>query len=83
MIYLFLLFLQFAFAVSPVRIAVLEFRGVNIEESALTLLADDVREGVLIAVKNDTSSSQYLVMTRENMISILKHSFCQFLRLFS
>ena len=72
MIYLFLLFLQVAFAVSPVRIAVLEFRGINIEESALTLLADDVREGVLIALKNDSSnSSNYLVMTRENMMSIL------------
>ena len=72
MIYLFLLFLQVAFAVSPVRIAVLEFRGINIEESALTLLADDVREGVLIAVKNDSTNSNYLVMTRENMMSILK-----------
>ena len=64
-----LFFLQFALAGTPIRIAVLEFRGIGIQESALTLLADDVREGVLVAVK--PQQEQYLVMTRENMMSIL------------
>ncbi len=76
MIFIVFLLSQFAFASTQMRIAVLEFRGIDIQESALTLLADDVREGVLVAVKQeinqDNYQPKYLVMTRENMMSILK-----------
>ena len=66
--FLFILFPDVSFA-EVKRLAVLEFRGVNIaDESLLGLLSDGVRSGLIKSI----DTSQYLVMTRESTLQILK-----------
>ena len=55
------------------RLAVLEFRGVGVNDGLLRVLSDKVREGVLDVSKGITIDGESLIiMTRENMERILK-----------
>ena len=49
------------------RVAVLEFRGVAIEEAMLLKLSDQARS----AAVDTLSKEEYLIMTRENMMQVL------------
>ena len=68
---LLLLFLpQVSFA--EVRLAVLEFRGTGLGESGLRILSDKVREGVLSVSQGKVNGQKLIIMTRENMMQVLK-----------
>ena len=55
------------------RLAVLEFQGVGVDEEIVSLLADDVRIGVLEGIGNRlVDNEEILVMTRENMMEFMK-----------
>lgn len=49
------------------RVAVLEFRGIGIEEAMLLKLSDQARRGALDTLSKD----EYLIITRENMMQVL------------
>ncbi len=71
-IFLFLLALIFSLPISAGeivqrRVAVLEFRGIGVEEAVLLKLSDQSR-GAAVDV---LSKEQYLIMTRENMLQVL------------
>ena len=54
------------------RLAVLEFRGVGVDEQALPVITDYVRSGVLEGIgKQQVDGNDVLVMTRENMMDML------------
>ncbi|MEC7986236.1 MAG: PEGA domain-containing protein [Myxococcota bacterium] len=58
---------------ADVRLAVLEFQGIEVEESLLRVLSDKVRAGTLKASKGRKIKGQdLLIITRENMLEILK-----------
>lgn len=72
--YLFFVLLIFwsASARADIRLAVLEFRGVDVSPVLLHVLADDVRLSALeIGKSQKTSSDRLIVMTRENINQIL------------
>ena len=50
------------------RLAVLEFRGMDVEQKILFLLSDEIRSGILKVVDKQS----ILVMTRESTLQILK-----------
>ena len=62
------LFCSSAFAQAEIkRVAVLEFRGVAIEEAMLLKLSDQARAAAVDTLSKD----EYLIMTRENMMQVL------------
>ena len=67
LILLWLCFLSSADAQELLRVAVLEFRGVNVDPEILLKLSDQSRLSAVSALPKE----QYSVMTRENMMMIL------------
>ena len=68
LLFLLLLFPSIAFG-TEYRIAILDFRGVGVTDEALiSSLSDSVRTGLIKSVDTD----EYLVMTRESTMQILK-----------
>ena len=60
-------------AFAEVRLAVLEFRGVDVSESVRRILSDRVRSGVLKVSKGQKiKGEELLIMTRENIDQVLK-----------
>ena len=69
---LLILYLIPSFAFATKRLAVLEFRGVGVDEAVLRVMADDVRIGVLEGInKQQVDGHDILVMTHENMMDML------------
>ena len=71
---LFFLFLYLlpSYGFAAKRLAVLEFRGIGVEEALLTVLADKARAGALDASQGrDIGGGELMVMTRENMVDML------------
>ena len=63
------LYFLFSVAYAEVkRLAVLEFRGVGVDQTVLLKLSDQSR----IAASNLLPKDEYQVMTRESMLEILK-----------
>ncbi len=71
-----ILFIFFLFVSSDAfakRIAVLDLSSSHVDAEVLTQLADDVRSGALLAVKNRTLDGEKItLMTRENMMDVLQ-----------
>ena len=72
LLFLMLLYLLPSLAFATKRLAVLEFRGVGVEDAVLTILSDSVRKGVLdVTQEQKVDGDELLVMTRENMMDML------------
>ena len=65
---LFVLFLPMSAFAEMKRLAVLDFRGVGIDQNTLYMFSDSSRAGVLQAIDGSVIS----VMTRENMAAVLR-----------
>ncbi|MEC7984311.1 MAG: tetratricopeptide repeat protein [Myxococcota bacterium] len=60
-------------ASAQIRLAVLEFRGVEVKESLLRVLSDKVRSGVLhVSQGQQIRGEKLIIMTRENMQQVLQ-----------
>ena len=69
----FLMFTLPSISYATKRLAVLEFQGIGVDEEIVSLLADDVRIGVLEGIGNRlVDNEEILVMTRENMMEFMK-----------
>ncbi|MEC7984312.1 MAG: PEGA domain-containing protein, partial [Myxococcota bacterium] len=76
--FVFTVFLVFLFcfpknAMAEIRLAVLEFRGVGVQDSLLRVLSDKVRYGVLsVSDGQKIKGQELIIMTRENIQQVLK-----------